>query len=197
MKFENNRGSTIIELLAAVFVLSVALVGALALTTSNLQSQGMGNARLVAVNLAREGVELARAIRDSNWLASEPWDKGLVSTTNKSCAVLPLGTSSFTFLSDTLCDSAISDPSYQMYRDDNERYYQVAAEGSADGVPFMYRRTTFQAICLIDATETVSANNACDVGASKIGTQVIAEVSWNYSGQTSATKVVEKLYNWR
>ncbi|MBI4239628.1 prepilin-type N-terminal cleavage/methylation domain-containing protein [Candidatus Uhrbacteria bacterium] len=191
-----RRGFTIIELLTAVFILSTALVGALTLATSNLRNQGIGTSRLVAVNLAKEGVEFVRGFRDSNWLANQDWDIGLVSQTSTSCAVIESAMTAFTFVSDAICQGEITDAAYQMYRTSAGRYYQGGTE-STEKVANMFRKIRLQSICLAGDIESVQDENICPNDTQKIGVQVVSEVRWMYGDAPSSTNVIEKMYNWR
>lgn len=72
-----SKGFTLLETIVAIGVITTGFVSALALITnsyfyiSNIQN------RLVAANLAAEGIELVRNIRDNNWLQSQAWNLGL------------------------------------------------------------------------------------------------------------------------
>ena len=68
MKKKNKNGFTLIEVLIALGVFSVAVLAAFALAMSNLRIAQENYDRVLSSNLAREGIELVRNIRDSNWL---------------------------------------------------------------------------------------------------------------------------------
>lgn len=68
LKFTSSRGFTLLEGIVAIGVISVGLAGALSLALSNLSSAQGNERRIVAANLAREGIEFVRNQRDSNWL---------------------------------------------------------------------------------------------------------------------------------
>jgi type II secretory pathway pseudopilin PulG len=69
MKFIlKNRGETIVEVLVATVLLVAVLAGSfVALNRASRANINVQN-RIVAINLAREGVEIVRNIRDTNWL---------------------------------------------------------------------------------------------------------------------------------
>ena len=80
MKYSLNKGTTIIEALVAVLILTIGILPSLAtiLMARNFESLIRNN--LIAANLAQEGVEVVRAIRDANWFADpvpRPFDSGL------------------------------------------------------------------------------------------------------------------------
>ena len=66
--FKNKRGETLIEVIVAVGVLAIGAITATSLMISTLRGTSVSKNYLVAVNLAREGIEAVRSIRDTNWL---------------------------------------------------------------------------------------------------------------------------------
>jgi len=72
-----KSGFTIIEVIVILFVMSMGLIGVLSLIVQNIQSQSYNKSNLIAYQLAQEGVELIRKVRDSNWRAGLPYDDKL------------------------------------------------------------------------------------------------------------------------
>lgn len=68
---KNKRGFSILELVIAMFVLTVGIVGALNLIVSTMNNSINTRKAVVAAGLAQEGVELARNIRDNNLLLAK------------------------------------------------------------------------------------------------------------------------------
>lgn len=64
----NQSGQTLIETVVAVFVLVMGIVAALGLAIYALNASANISKQIVAVGLAREGVEAVRNMRDTNWL---------------------------------------------------------------------------------------------------------------------------------
>ena len=79
-------GFTLIEVLAALFVLTVGMIGVTALLTRTASFTAGVNSNLAASFLAQEGLEIARNTRDTNFLKirkgdlSVKWDDGLANT---------------------------------------------------------------------------------------------------------------------
>jgi prepilin-type N-terminal cleavage/methylation domain-containing protein len=80
-RVHNNHGTragfTLVEVMIALFVLAVGTISMI-----NILSQVIGTTkdtqdRVVAANLAQEGIELVRAIRADNWINGQPYDTGL------------------------------------------------------------------------------------------------------------------------
>lgn len=83
MKYKKNyfniqKGFTLIEVIAAMFVITVGVVGALIAIQQTMFYTQTSVSRLTATYLAQEGIEIVRNIRDGNWLELNPiWDDGL------------------------------------------------------------------------------------------------------------------------
>jgi len=71
------KAFTLVEILTVLFVISVAMIGLLALIVQNIQSQNFNKYNLIAYQLAQEGIELVRQVRDSNVNNSLAWDTNL------------------------------------------------------------------------------------------------------------------------
>lgn len=67
LKKLNNKGFTLLEGIIALTVITVGLMVGLTLAISNLLATQDNERRIIAANLAREGIEVVRNIRDNNW----------------------------------------------------------------------------------------------------------------------------------
>jgi prepilin-type N-terminal cleavage/methylation domain-containing protein len=74
---KNHKGFTLLETIVAVGVITVGLVAVLALINSSLSYVSLIKDRLIAAYLNSEGLEVARNIRDNNWLQSLNWNNNL------------------------------------------------------------------------------------------------------------------------
>lgn len=63
-----KKGESLVEVIMAIFVVAMGSAVATSLIISALQSNQFSRDNLIALNLAVEGIEAMRAIRDSNWL---------------------------------------------------------------------------------------------------------------------------------
>ena len=72
-----ERGTTLVEAIVVVFILSFGLIPSFftVISANNLATAIKNN--LIADNLAQEGLEVVRAIRDSNWFTGNSFDLGL------------------------------------------------------------------------------------------------------------------------
>lgn len=65
---KQQGGQTLIETLVAAFILTMGITAALALATYSLRATTNIKQRIVAIGLAREGIEAVKNMRDTNWL---------------------------------------------------------------------------------------------------------------------------------
>jgi len=78
-KVLNNSGVSILEVIVAILIITVGMVGVLSLVIQNIRVQYIDKNILIASSLAQEGVELIRNIRDLNWLTpGNLWNQGVV-----------------------------------------------------------------------------------------------------------------------
>ena len=66
--FTNNKGETIAETIVALSILALGITVASTVIVNALRNMDNAKNRIVAVNLAREGLEALRNVRDTNWL---------------------------------------------------------------------------------------------------------------------------------
>lgn len=65
---------TLIEVLIALAVFSIGILGVLSIVTQNMARLDDIKTNTIATSLAKEGIELMFQIRDTNRLAHTPWD---------------------------------------------------------------------------------------------------------------------------
>jgi type II secretory pathway pseudopilin PulG len=82
-KVKKQGGFSVPEVLVAIFILLTGILALSTLVTSAVRTSSANSSKLIAANLAQEGLEIVRAVRDLN-LASDGtgWD----SFFNKFCA---------------------------------------------------------------------------------------------------------------
>ncbi|MDD5152735.1 MAG: type II secretion system protein [Candidatus Pacebacteria bacterium] len=82
-----SKGFTLLETLIAISILLVAVIGPMTLLGGALNKIYYARDEMIAVNLAQEGIESVRQIRDTNMLVrgsesptpTTPWDRNLAS----------------------------------------------------------------------------------------------------------------------
>ena len=74
----NGAGFTMIEMIVAVSVFSIGILGVFSLVSNVVSAMNNTSNRLVASYLAQEGMEIVRNIRDSNFLKINMREEGVV-----------------------------------------------------------------------------------------------------------------------
>jgi type II secretory pathway pseudopilin PulG len=64
----NKKGFSLIEVMGALFIVMVGMVGVMSLVLQNIQVKDVNTNRIIAHQLAQEGIELIRKQRDTNWI---------------------------------------------------------------------------------------------------------------------------------
>lgn len=73
----NQKGQGLLETIIAISVVVVGIMGAIVLVNVTLRSTTSTMNRQIALNLSWEAIEVAVNIRDSNFLAEDPFNAGL------------------------------------------------------------------------------------------------------------------------
>ncbi len=71
-----NKGFTIIELVVAIFVLTLGIIGIYSAFSVMAVATSQMSERFIASYLAQEGMELVRNMRDNNWINDRDWTAG-------------------------------------------------------------------------------------------------------------------------
>jgi Tfp pilus assembly protein PilV len=194
-KSKIQSGQSLIEMIIAIAIILTGLIGALALTISNLSGLQESSTRVVASNLAREGIDAARNVRDTNWLKNLVWDTGLFSGSDFTAIAVFNPTSNSWQLN--FNPNSVSDAAAKLYRQTSNLYIQdVAPPG---GTETLYSRLiTLDPICFNSTTkvETISGGS-CGAGETKTGIRVKSEVAWTESGRPHLITLENRLYNWK
>lgn len=80
LKIKRNKvkpGFTIVEIITVLMVISIGITGIMSLIVQNVKSQSINKNTLIAYQLAQEGIELIRQVRDTNWRNNDSWRKDL------------------------------------------------------------------------------------------------------------------------
>lgn len=173
--FKLNGGFTLLEVMVAIFIISIGVLGVVKMIPSLSASAQVNSSRLVAAYLAQEGIEMVRNIRDTNWLEahikgdSTPWDEDFFSPVDcaNGCEM------DYTAL-------ANEDPSFAVYSSadklkiDSEGLYKYNCSGCPE--------TKF--------SRKITIQESSDI------LTITANVSWEDRGRTYNFPVQEKLYKW-
>lgn len=203
--FNKNSGQSLVELIVAITVIEIGLFSVWSMFLVNFNAEREAQMRVLGANLAREGVELVKNVRDSNWLkvnANVPkgeetselwsWDQNLEP-------------GSYNLDATNIIDgwqSVGSENRFQRLYLNSDGFYSVSG---ASSTPYE-RAITLKDICC-DSSDSVTCSDTdysvaedepnCTSEQLKIGVKVVSEVRWIISGNQRNFKVELNLYNWQ
>lgn len=204
-RITDNHGQTLLELLIAISILVVTLVTTIALIVASIKAGRESTNKLIGASLAREAIEIARNIRDSNWATSSTlyWDSGLSNGTDNTATPVVDGTSPITL-------DFSSDDFTSVRQSGNEYLQGTSAGGTATA---FYRLVYVNPICWYDNPndrndplngdeQVVGYNSTNDCSSfglyyAKVGVRVIAEVRWPSASSSRHISIEDRLYNWQ
>ena len=186
--FLNNRGQRLLEAIFAIGLLLIAVSAVLGLAIANSAGQSASELQLVANNLAREGIEVVRNARDTNWLAGQAWDTGLVGD-GTAIPNFDKNTNTWTL------DFAFNQPTI---------IYLAGGvySHSGSGQPTIYRRLlTLRNVCRETSgvnigAESVAAGISCTSGI-KVGIKIESKVNWVERGRDHSITLASLIYAWK
>jgi hypothetical protein len=185
---QDERGQSLVEAIIGVTVLVAGVVTALALGIMTVRAGQVSESRTIADNLAREGIEQVRNIRDSNWLAGDTWDTELCQASDET-AVLALSPVDFTWSLDWSVDSIDSSGAILYTVDDTSANLQYSLQ-TGGGLPTGSQPTQYRRLL------TLHPEGDCVAGEATTYT-VTSLVQWAENGATHKAELVEVLTNWR
>ncbi len=217
-----NKGFTLLEMLIALSVISVGVMAAFTLSTANLNTAKANGQRILAANLAREGVEFIRNVRDTNWLRIEanldchpstptivdlcPWDYGLDQTTSTISFDTPFADFSQAPLINppggvNAAKECFADDTCALdEKNESGESHLYLQRGDSGSRINMARLIILKAICYDSEKDEVFYSGIVDCPEThkeKIGLQVTSQVFWVDFSKEHTIEVVEELYNWR
>lgn len=91
----NLPAFSLIEIMAVLLIVSLGIVGVANLAVQSIQAQTINRGSIVSYQLAQEGLEIVRQVRDTNWMEGQNWKAGMNSGTYcvdyKSPVLRPVG----------------------------------------------------------------------------------------------------------
>ena len=217
-----NKAQGILEVVIAISIVVVGLVSIMSLVVFNVTTQDYNHDMLIASNLAREGIEVIRSMRDSNWLDStKDWDDSIfmegASYSDKNSFIIFNRSSwdandfSYGLVSaGVFWEDCIINEFGRLYFTpiiDNSGHEIYNYGYDLDGVLILdarasnfYRLIYINEICDVEGVEEILTGYAerCEgEGYSKIGMQIISKVGWMNKGKMRTLEAEERLYNWK
>ncbi len=209
-----SSGQGLLEVIVAIGIITASTVTTVALIINTMIVSNISQQQIIAINLAREGVEIIRGIRDTNWLQvdagilSARWNAGLAHEDNKDYTAIPTfskddGKWSVDFAADGFTDEATT-----LWIDNNGFYNQfqdISLVPNTYSILKQYQRLlTILPICRDSsnneeiATEGQNCDNFRNPGDFiQVGVEVHSDVQWTEHGKIHTTQLVDTLFDWK
>jgi prepilin-type N-terminal cleavage/methylation domain-containing protein len=177
-----NRGFSLLEVITAIFILTVGIGGSFSLIYQTLSVASATSLRLTASYLAQEGIELTKNLRDNAWLAQRG-SPGIV--WNEFIPNTPGGEEGWEadYRADILKYTYVDSP---LYIDATTGFYRHfhSANGEVPGpndIETKFRRKIIvQDLLVVDPDKR----------------EVMVEVTWQERGRSHSVQISEIITNW-
>lgn len=179
---KSGGGFTLIEVIIAISILTIAVGGSFALIQQTLVVVSLNQSELIASYLTQEGIEIVRNIRDNNWLDQKDsletppqplWDDGLT------VCQPPANCCEGDYKTDIPFNSSLA--SFPNCDYNNLHYLNIDENGF-----YGYSGTT--------PTKFKRKINVTKVDANTL--EVSVDVQWQERGRAHNIKAQDYLYNW-
>lgn len=180
------KGFSLIELLIAITVIFIGLISILSSATYSLSISKISVNEIVAVNLASEGIEVVRNVRDSNWLRGSPWDQWNIDGETDPNNNYFLHIDNTTDLTNDWIIHAVGGGPLapirpKVYYDSTYHYY---GQRNPPSIPPSWQETPFARVI-----------NITNISAEEV--RVVSTVNWTDQAGNHSVSIVEYLYNWK
>lgn len=194
-----SKAFSLVEIIITVFIVGVALTAAVLLIASSFRTSVSVKNLLIASHLAQEGIELARNIRDGNWLdpLAPSWSDGLQNTGAQKCTPLDKSWCPFLGNIDITMDALANiryvanhdiytpgDIDRVYFRQADSRYLHSISCGAGECTP-----TRFYRYLVLKYED--------DPGTAQPYLSFKSVVKWVERGSWKKIEADEKLYNWK
>jgi Tfp pilus assembly protein PilV len=198
--FVKRKSQSLLETIVAISILIVGVVSMLGMVSAMVVARTTAEYETVATNLAREGIEVVRNVRDTNWMNNVAFDTGLFTQSRYCLSFEPSNTDGFhpngwrlgtATLNSTLTVMKYTAGPYSGF------YTQVCTGETAKWTvaATIYTRTlTIQDICSDGSVK--AAGTSCTAGTS-VGALITSLVNWTERSRPHSISLVEKIYDWR
>jgi type II secretory pathway pseudopilin PulG len=194
-----------LEAVIATGIIVTAVSSALTLVSSSINAEKESEALLTAGNLAREGIEAVRSIRDSNWLAGRPFDDAMYVAAGNDYTGAPMFSAATNSWTIDFTPNAVTDARARVFRYTTGSgqavvglWVQAAAQPGGTVVTQYNRLLIMDPLCDNDAGgyTIVTSGTGCG-SAKKIGVRVTSKVRWSLAGRVKTLDMEERLMDWR
>ncbi len=221
------QGQGLLELIIALGIIVSSLFATVGLILAVLGVAHVSKAQLLAIHLAREGIEVARSVRDANWLAIDAGDNTVTWSDNLArgtdYTAIPVftppgigadnaGTWELDFSPDDGDMNAASNATRVWRWPDGASSTFLQTMNPNDlGVTLettnYWRLLTLRPVCWDytdpnvppETTEVTVAGDGtgCPVDYTQVGAEANAHVLWQDRGRFHNLTLVEKIYDWK
>jgi type II secretory pathway pseudopilin PulG len=174
-KLVNKQGFSLMEVMSVLFIVMVGMVGVMSLVLQNIQVKDINTNRIIAHQLAQEGIELIRKQRDTNWIVCEN-----AGSTDPACWVSNIepGFSYKVDFKDEYPAVVSSIENAKLYKDTSLGYEDMYVHAVTSKETPFYRMIEI---------ETVNNHSI----------YITTTVNWDERGQTYSYSAETVLYNWK
>jgi type II secretory pathway pseudopilin PulG len=183
------RGETLVEVLVAIGILGVVLITSFVLVNRGIGTNVTVKNKIIAINIAREGIEGIRNIRDTNWLKYSGdrrnkwlWDKTNDDTISDGYYIIDFENSEFILEKDSviqhkldLINTSNDYENYCLYKDASTSRYTHNNDPGASQKTIFYRQLILKAEKPEECDAIGSDNYTCT---SNSRLHVISRVQW-------------------
>ena len=195
-----RRGQSFIEAMVAITVIVTSIASALALVQASITASRISGHQVVAANLAREGLEVVRSFRDTNWLKSQSFQVGLVDVGGVK-SMRPLLDLDGGVWTPSFAATSLSNANAAVYLTPSGVFVQADSQPSGSTVTPYTRVVSLQHICRETTTgveRIVGGAVTCLGSETLVGLAVISSVRHRgVSGNFQTLDIEERLYDWR
>jgi len=173
------RGQSFIEAIVAITIIVTSVTSSLAIVQSSVTSARISGSQVIAAGLVREGLEVVRSVRDTNWLSNRSFEVGLIQGSIKTARPflnIADGTWSINFST-----FGINDEVARMYILNQGAYVHANTQPGNSSKSQFYRILTIDHICRDDSSgveRIVTGVTTCLPGETLVGLAVTSQVSF-------------------
>lgn len=205
---QDAQGQSMMEGIVAIAILMSAAIAISALAISSIRGGSFSRNEMLATQLAKESIEVARAFRDANALYNQ------AHPTNRRAWDAGLGIGEFSILEfrrNSYEQPELREPLWKLtavangggcvntgrcrlfWNPRHGLYTHEATDGIATS---FYRFVQINEIC--DGHQVLAGGETCEnLGKKKIGRQLISEVRWTEQKNSRQLRLEEHLYDWK
>lgn len=190
--FSLKKGFTLLETMVALAVITAAVVGPVSLITKGIFDFSFAKNKIIAANLAQEGMELVRAVRDNNILCDSingsvvwEWNRdpggGLLSSTAREISADSVTT--------IACgSSSITTPRLPLFTSQKLKFNSASGLYGYSGEDTIFTRKVEMVLPPQGPDQSIATSDQMDI---------IVTVDWIERDIARNIVLRERLYNWK